>query len=53
MHFGLTEKAAVVEPCQSIQAYFRRTGRWYQAVSGLAGLQEIELLTEKVMPAFK
>ena len=44
---GLTEKSAIEEPFQSIQAYFGRMGRLYEADSGSAGLQQTELRDQR------
>lgn len=47
VYLGLTEKAAVEEPFESIQNYFGRMGRLYAADSGSAGIQATELRDQR------
>ncbi len=47
VYAGLTEKDAIEEPFESIQAYFGRMGRLYAADSGSAGIQATELRDQR------
>jgi alkanesulfonate monooxygenase SsuD/methylene tetrahydromethanopterin reductase-like flavin-dependent oxidoreductase (luciferase family) len=47
VYVGLTGKAAIEEPFQSIQNYFGRMGRLYAAESGSAGIQQTELRDQR------
>ena len=47
LYVGLTQRAAVEEPFESIQAYFGRMGHLYQSDAGSAGLQATELRDQR------
>ena len=47
VYAGLTEKDAIEEPFETIQAYFGRMGRLYAADSGSAGIQATELRDQR------
>lgn len=47
VYVGLTQAGAVEEPFESIQAYFGRMGRLYEAESGSAGIEQTELRDQR------